>query len=291
MPRIITLLIEAYERWSKDGGPLLAAGVAYWVALSLIPVMVLLVSGLGFFFGGTDVGRDAEAKVMQAVSEQLSPQLARQVQSVFAEVRDKAPLSGPIGLVSLFIAGLAMFSQFDHAFDRIWSIEPKSDRGLWHSVVLSLKNRLAAFLMLLALGALVIVVFLSGAALSTVKRVTGDWIPYSEQAMWLVELGSTALLNVLAFTLIYRLIPKVFVRWTDALAGGLFAAVAWEAGRQALSHFVIAGHYTSAYGLLGTFMAVMLWAYYAVSVLFFGAEFVQAVRASRLEPVRATESQ
>lgn len=285
MKRFATLLTDAYERWSRDGGPLLAAGVAYYVALSLLPVLLLLIAGLGFFFSATELGRDAENTIMQAVSEQMSPQLADQVQNLFSEVRKKASFGGPIGVITLLVAGLAMFSQFDHAFDRIWNIYPKSDRGLWHSIALTLRNRLTAFAMLLGLGAIVIAVFLAGVAVSAVTEFADERIPYSQTAAVLLEAAITIGLNILAFTLIYRLITKIDVRWSDAAIGGTFAAVAWEIGRQLLSHFVINGRYTSAYGLLGTFMGVMLWAYYAVSVLFFGAELIQAMRARRGETI------
>lgn len=283
MKSFATLLTDAYERWSRDGGPLLAAGVAYYVALSLLPVLLLLIAGLGFFFSATEMGRDAENTIMQAVSEQMSPQLADQVRNLFAEVREKASFGGPLGVITLLVAGLAMFSQFDHAFDRIWNIYPKSDRGLWHSIVLTLRNRLTAFAMLLGLGAIVIAVFLAGVAVSALTEFADGWVPYSQTAAWMLEAAITIALNVLAFTLIYRLITKIDVQWSDAVVGGLFAAVAWEIGRQVLSHFVINGRYTTAYGLLGTFMGVMLWAYYAVSVLFFGAELIQALRAGRGE--------
>jgi len=273
------ILSDAYTRWSADGGPLLSAGVAYYIALSLFPVLLILIAGLGFFFAGTQVGQQAETHLLEAVSDQLSPTLGVQLGKVFDEVRDKAAIGGPVGLITLLVAGLAMFSQFDHAFDRIWNIEPKSDRGLWHSVWLALRKRLKAFVMLLALGAVVVVVFVAGAVLTTVEQVSSDLLPWSKNISWLAELAASLVLNAAAFTLVYRWIPKVEVDWRHALAGGLFAALAWEVGRQVLANYVIGNRYASAYGILGTFLAIMLWAYYAVSVLFFCAEFVQVLRA------------
>lgn len=272
-------LADAYSRWSEDGGPLLSAGMAYYIALSLFPVLLILIAGIGFFFAGTEVGQQAEAHLLDAVSEQLSPALGEQVESVFQEVRDKASLGGPVGLITLLIAGLAMFSQFDNAFDRIWNTEPKSDLGLWQSVWLMLRTRLKALAMLLALGALVVVVFVAGVVLSAVQDASNEVLPWGAQVGWLFQFGFTLVLNALAFTLIYRVIPKVKVKWRHALAGGIFAAVAWEIGRQLLANYVIGQRYGSAYGVVGSFLAIMLWAYYAVSVLFFAAEFIQALRA------------
>lgn len=279
MSSLFQLLSDAYRRWSEDGGPLLSAGVAYYIALSLFPMLLILIAALGLFFQGTDAGQQAESHVIQAVSDQLSPNLADQLREVFEQVRGKALVGGPIGIITLLIAAMAMFSQFDHAFDWIWNIEPKSNRGLWHSVLTVLRTRLKALLMLLALGALVLAVFVAGVVVTTVQETSSEWIPWSPNVGWLVDFAATLSMNILAFTLIYRWIPKVNVAWTHALAGGSFAAIAWEIGRQILASYVIGQRYDNAYGLLGTFLAIMLWAYYAVSVLFFSAEFIQAIRA------------
>jgi len=78
--------------------------------------------------------------------------------------------------------------------------------------------------------------------------------------------------------LIYRTIPKPNVRWQEALRGGILAALLWEAGRQALTAYLTRLNYPNAYGVIGSFLAVMLWAYYGSLVILFGAEFVRVLR-------------
>ena len=91
--------------------------------------------------------------------------------------------------------------------------------------------------------------------------------------------GEVITLNALVFTLLYRVLPKVTVSWRNALQGGLVAAVIWEVGRQLLAAFVIGQRYTSAYGVIGSLLAIMLWGYYSVAVVFVGAEFIQVISA------------
>jgi uncharacterized BrkB/YihY/UPF0761 family membrane protein len=67
----------------------------------------------------------------------------------------------------------------------------------------------------------------------------------------------------------------------DALRGGVLAALIWEVGREILGVFLIGMRYTSAYGAIGSFIAILLWCYYAISILFFGAEYVQAIESRR----------
>jgi membrane protein len=87
----------------------------------------------------------------------------------------------------------------------------------------------------------------------------------------------------LAFTTIYKVLPKPRIRWRDAAHGGIFASLLWEAGRQALAAYLLRLNYPSAYGVVGSFLAVMLWAYYASLVILFGAEYVREIEVEARE--------
>jgi membrane protein len=88
-------------------------------------------------------------------------------------------------------------------------------------------------------------------------------------------------LNTLLFTALYKWLPRAPIRWKPALCGGLFAALAWELGRQLLASIVIGQKYTNAYGVVGAFIAILLWCYYAATIVFLGAEVVQETTSSQ----------
>jgi membrane protein len=243
--------------------------------LAFFPVLLLLLSGLGLFFQGTESGQHAEDRILNTIEEQASPALREQVQTVFSRVRQNAKIGGPIGLATLLVATIFIFTQFDAAFDRIWR-SPHKSRGVWHTIRYFLFIRLKAFLMLAALGAIVVAVFLSGMILSAISEVAGNAGPLGEWGSWAAHLAVSFTLNFVVFTCIYKLVPRVTVPWRAAAAGGLLAAGVWEIGRLALAALVIGRQY-SAYGVVGAFLAIMLWAYYAVSVIFIGAEFAQTL--------------
>ena len=54
-----------------------------------------------------------------------------------------------------------------------------------------------------------------------------------------------------------------------------------ELGRVVLGAFLIGMRYSSAYGAVGSFIAILLWCYYGISILFFGAEYVQVLQLRR----------
>ena len=48
---ILSLLTDTYEEWYKHKAPRLSAALAFYTALSLAPLLVVVISIAGFFFG------------------------------------------------------------------------------------------------------------------------------------------------------------------------------------------------------------------------------------------------
>ena len=66
-------------------------------------------------------------------------------------------------------------------------------------------------------------------------------------------------------------------------------AVTWQIGQHFLALFVISNHY-SVYGVVGAFIAVMVWFYYAGAVVFLGAEIVRAsIRRTKTQNEKLTQ--
>jgi len=269
-------LLRAYRRWQEDDGSLMAAAVAYYAALSFFPLMLVLIAGLGFALRFTQWAQDAQQQLLTAIGESASPEVGAGVATLLEQVEEKAALGGPLGLVVLLFAAAALFAHFERAFDRIWNVPSAPPTGLLRTVIDIAFYRLRAFLMLLGVGLAVIVVFFASLTLAAVKAGAADLLPAAGWVWWGVEVGIGVALNTGLFTLIYALLPKVTVRWTEALRGALLAAVLWEVGRLVLTAFLLTEKY-SAYGVVGLFIAIMLWIYFAATVLFLGAEYVQVI--------------
>jgi membrane protein len=129
--------------------------------------------------------------------------------------------------------------------------------------------------MLLAVGLLLLVLFAANMVLFGIKSYVmalpvGPRAWQALQTLFIIA-GNTALLGV-----IYKTIPKAPVRWREALAGSLFVAITWQIGQYLLALFVIGDKY-SAYGVIGSLIAVMIWFYYASAAVFLGGEFVRAL--------------
>jgi membrane protein len=268
---------KAVVNWVADDAALLAAAVAYYVAISLFPLLLVLISLVGFVLQGTQFGKNVEQQVTAAAANQISPAVGEQLERLLASVRGQASTSGPVGLVLLMAAAIAVFVQFDYAFDRIWRRQPEKTGSVFAAVRNVLVVRLKAFLMLLSVGGLVMAAFVVNLIWTGVDQYAAAWTPFWSQISWWLRQGINVTINIAAFTLIYRFVPKSPPLWRTAFAGAIVAGVGWELGKIVLASFVIGQSYTSAYGVIGSFMAVMLWCYYVVAVVFFGAEYAEAM--------------
>ncbi len=74
---------DAAIRWSEDDAGSMAASVSYYLALSLFPMVLLLISGLGLFLKFTRVGQDAHEKLFDLVGQQASPAVEETFKQVF----------------------------------------------------------------------------------------------------------------------------------------------------------------------------------------------------------------
>lgn len=265
---------DLYRRWYRDDTGLLAAAVAYYGAMSLFPLLLVLTSGLGAFLKWTNTGKDARQWVLNAVAEQLSPALSQNIEQALAHVQNYAGFGGPVGAITLLLTALAIFAQFERAFDRIWNVPAQGTTSLLSSCGQLLKYRMRAFAMLVGLGIAVVLVFASGWAFTAFQSRIAARFQTSPWVWRAMDILLQVSLNALVFAALYRLLPKRPVTWRQAWAGGLFAALVWEIGRQVLAQFIIGQRYTSAYGVIGTLLAIMIWGYYGIAVVLVGAQLV-----------------
>lgn len=272
-------LHDAIMRWFADDGPLMSAATAYYVGLSFFPLLMVLTAGLSWFLQYTHSGQDAQQTILKFVSNNMSEQLADNVNQAFSDLWQKSAINGPVGLLTILVTALAAFAQLDSALDRIAGNTRGTSSSVFKAAVALIVQRGRAFLVLLGLGAVVILVFLAGLVFQAVQTHTSALLPQSEMIYDALQIGLTLAINAGIFTLLFHLLPKAPSTWSDAFSGGLLTAAAWEIGRQLLAVFIARGKYASAYGVIGAFLAILLWCYYAVAIVLIGAEYIQVIRA------------
>lgn len=260
------------QYWNQIDGSLLAASVSFYACFSVFPVILVLLSAFGFFLQYTGYSQDYEQQILRYLSDQTSHEMAGQIHDLMQQIETGAIVNGPLGLVFLLMIALTLFVNFERAFTKIWDIKDES-RGMLAGVVDVALHRIRAFVMLLAIGLLVFLNFLSHLSIDVVAGYLGDF-QFSQSWWRVVHLVSSLFLNALLFTTLYEILPRTKVLWKHAIRGGILTAITWEFGRYALAIFVISDKY-HAFGVVGVFMALLLWTFYGASVILLGAAYAK----------------
>jgi membrane protein len=245
-------------RFFRDGCLDRAGALSFTSVLSLIPVAAL---SLAFLSAIPQSGR-VRADVEYLIASYLLPHASDVAINAFRSFVAKAGNVTGFGFVGLAITALMLLWTVNSAFDTIWRVtRPRP-----------LLIRLLAYWAILTIGPLLIggALSLSGSLLATGARYGGEAFTWSMG--WIMPLVPF-LLQTAAFTLLYLIAPNRRVSWRDALAGGIVAALVFEAAKHGLAFYIrLFPTYDAIYGAIATIPVVLIWIYLCWVATLLGAE-------------------
>jgi membrane protein len=261
------LLKETINEWRNDNASQLAAALAYYTAVSVAPLLVLIVVLVGSILGT----QRAQEELMAQLEGSVGPDGSRFLAIVLENAARPtlATVTGIFSALVLLWGSTNLFSQLQSSLNAIWNVEPNPNRG----ILSTLKDRLLSFLLVIGVALLLLAALILSAVLSALSNAGPDWLPGVD---WLWQLLNVALsLGVLTvlFAAIFKVLPDAHIAWRDVWLGGAVTAALFTVGNFLLSFYL--GNAGSVYGAVGSVMVFLLWVYYSAQILFLGAEFTQ----------------
>ncbi|MEO8924243.1 MAG: YihY/virulence factor BrkB family protein [Caldimonas sp.] len=263
-----TLVKRAVSAWSDDYAPSMGAALSYYTVFSLAPLLLIVISLAGLFFGADA----ARGEIFGQLRGLMGDVAAKAVESVLASV--SRPTSGVIGTAIgvgvLLVGATSVFAELQDSLDRIWRA-PARDRsgGLWRI----LRTRLLSFGLILGIAFLLMVSLVLGAVISALGHWWGDAFTGWEVLAQAINLALGFALTTTVFAMIYKLMPRASVRWHDVWLGALVTALLFTAGKFLIGLYIGKTGIASGYGAAGSFVVVFIWVYYSAQIFLLGAEF------------------
>ena len=261
---------ESFNAWSSDYAPSMGAALSYYTLFSIAPLLIIVISLAGLFFG-TDAVRTV---IFDQLHVLMGEEGAEAVQDMIANASD--PATGAIATI-LSIAGLVIgattvFNEIQNDLDRIWRA-PAAEQGggIWQL----LRTRLLSFGMVLGMAFLLAVSLILSAALSVIGKWWDGWLGGWEVLAHVLDIVVNLGLLTVVFALIYKMIPRVEVSWHDVWVGAAVTAVLFTIGKVAIGLYLGKSDVTSSFGSAGSMVVLMIWVYYASQIFLLGAEFTR----------------
>jgi len=281
---IYHLFIAAGKGFMEDRVMKLSASLAYYTIFSLTPLIIIVLSAATLFFGDKMKTRD---RFFIEVTELVGKPAATQIQG-FVEHANKTGQSTIgliIGIGTLIIGATAIFIEIQDSINLIWKVKAMPKKG-W---IKMLTNRLLSFSLIVSMGFLLlvslvinsVVVGLGDKLVSLISESkVEDVIPVANDTMALLIyiLNNALTLSAVTavFTIIFKVLPDVNIKWKSAIIGALFTALLFSLGKYLIGIYIEKGSTVSAFGAAGSIIIILLWIYYTSIILYFGAEFTQA---------------
>ena len=255
--------LYSLRRFNADGCFAASGALSYTTLVSLVPLAVIALGSLSSF----PILAPVRERLLGLALENFVPSIGSQAAWWFRTFADSATQTTAIGAAGIVATGILLLVTVEDQLNLIWRVTAPRP---W-------VQRLLAYWTLITLGPLLIGVSLS---LSTYFEIAARQVGFGEQALawfassWLhgAARAVPALLEFVALTLLYGLIPNCAVRWRDGALGAVIATLTIEILKVGFSIYIGAtSFYSTVYGALAVIPIFLLWMYISWMAVLLGA--------------------
>ncbi len=267
---IFSLLADSAIAWSQDKASLYAAAVAYYMAFSIAPMLILIIAIAGRVFGQVAV----EGRIVTQVESYIGVAEATLLQDILTSAVGNSSGFPLISLIVLLWAASGVFNHLKRALDIIYGVIPKQEPGIKGAIHM-VRTRALTFLMVLFMGMLM----LFALALNTIAATFGSWLihhfPDLAAINTYVTKFITPFIMFTLFSLLFKLLSDARVAWRDVWLGSLVTTLLFSFGVSLIGVYLSLADVGSIYGATGSLIVALVWIYYSTQILMYGAEFTK----------------
>lgn len=251
-----------------------SSSCAYYLFMSLVPVIMLLVSVLQY----TPLTRDV---VLEAVADYVPDSLYEIVYFIVTSIYNGGRVALTVSILLTIWSASACMKALLRGMDSVYDAERKEDyirfslRACFYMII---------FVVILMLSFFVMVY--GGKILDYIE----DSMPVNHSLDFLFTLAKylrfviILALLALVFCLLYKWMPARRLKFRRQLPGAVFSSVAWAAFSFIFSFYVSLSDRFGAYGYIGTIMVAMIWIFYCFYFLLLGGFINHYIEMKRAEP-------
>jgi membrane protein len=258
----------AFSRFFAESGFFLAAGLAFFFLVCVVPVLLLGASTLGFVLS-------SEAATQEAVNQLTRnfPVYRREITGAIVRIIETRAVSGIAGTLILIFFSTPLFGAMRLVLHRMLGV--RAGGGYVSNLLLD-----AGMVLVLT------VLLFASTSVTWLFQWFQEFIVKPNHVGWrsayAITVAFSVLLSMMMFYFGYRYVPRRRPRAWTAMVGGLLAGILWEVAKQLFRVYIRNfGVYDQIYGPLGVLVAFVMFVYYSAIVFVFGAAYVASLDSRR----------
>jgi membrane protein len=261
---------QTVKEFLADNAPRLGAAMAFYTALSLAPVLLVVIGIAGLAFGE----QAARGEIAHQIANLVGKEQAEVVQDMLKKSagRGGGVLATVIGFATLLVGATGLFAELQGALDTVWNVKPDPDKS---GIRATVKDRLLSFAMIGVMAFLLLVSLVFSAVVSGLGEAFERWLPYSSVWLQAANVAVSLVVTTLMFAMIFKVLPHARPAWSDVWVGAALTAVLFTIGKYLIGLYLGRASVGSTFGAAGSFVVLLVWVYYSTQILLLGAEFTQ----------------
>ncbi len=267
--KLVAVIPQAIDGYFAHRLPQHAAGIAYRVLFSLAPLAIVLVSVFGLVLQDDEVRQDVIDSIVDWLP--VNEEGSQRVEDAITNIASPASALGLLSLLVFAWAATGMMAAIRTGLDTAMDVQRRP----------AARGKLVDFVLVAAAGALVLVAIGVSIGTQVIGRVATELShAFGFQGGVLDDVtraGLPLLVSTAVVILLYRFVPAGNLRFRDALAGALVAAVLLLAISLASAYIYDKTTRLSViYGSITVALVFLYSVYLYASALLFGAEVAAA---------------
>ncbi|MDF1792192.1 MAG: YihY family inner membrane protein [Thalassobaculaceae bacterium] len=265
---IANYVAYAVRRFYADQGAQAAGALTYTSLLAMVPLLAIAFA----IFSAFPVFEAIQDRFEAMLFENLVPEVGFEVRGYIANFTRNTTNLTAIGVVALGVSAVLLLATIESTFNRIWRVE--RNRPMF--------SRLLIFWTMLTLGPLLLAASfsLTTDVFSALHRLTWSGAEAGVIPLNLVtqhgflHRAFAALIQTIAFSVMFMLVPARQVRPRDALIGGAVSGVMLELLKWGFRAYLTSfPTYQTIYGAMAVVPIFLIWLYLSWTIVLFGAVF------------------
>lgn len=250
------------KRVGTDHISTIAGYLTFVSLLALVPLLVVMFS----IFSAFPMFDQIREQIESFLFSNLVPTSTEVIEQYLNRFMGNVSEMTAVGAIFVIVVAINLISTVDSTINRIWRTEQRRRLAI----------ALAVYWMILTLGPLLIG---SGVAVSSYLISLTD---FAEQYVTGIRgfffTTIPFVMSVLAFLLLYVLMPNRVVRIRHAIWGALLAASLFELSKAGFAYYITSfTTYEAIYGALAALPILLIWIFLFWTIVLLGAEFTVSI--------------
>jgi membrane protein len=248
--------------YNKHNCANMAAGMSFYGLMSLIPLVIVAVSTLGYIIGSSESAQQFVSKILYEYFPVSAKEILNQIDAIITSP-ERSIING-LSLIGLIWSGMKFFNILQSVLNSIW-VGASQRRFLWGNVTVFLIFMAAGFFFWLSFAFNWLLKGINELNLGILNNLSIFWLTVKFMIPFIT-------LMIMTF-LSYLFIPNAKISIRSALIGSVFTSVFLELYKWAFGAIIVNfGNYGKVYGSLAGIIIFMSWLYMSMSILLIGAE-------------------